>query len=105
LKKRRRSEPEPLNKLVPAVLRGIRGPASGPLAQVRGVWPGLVGEATASRTRVAAVEGGRVRVEVASAAVKHDLSTFRRDEVLAGLRKRLPDLRIREVRYRLGTVS
>ncbi len=105
MRKRRRSEPEPLNKLVSAVLKGIRGPGTGPLARVRRVWPDLVGAAIAARTRVALVEGGRIRVEVASAAVKHDLSTFRHAEVLAGLRERLPDLRIREVRYRLGTVT
>jgi len=54
---------------------------------------------------VAAVEGGRVRVEVASAAVRHDLATFRAAEVLKGLQERLPELRIQEVSYRLGRPS
>jgi hypothetical protein len=69
------------------------------------VWPEVVGAATAARTRVAGVEEGRIRVEVASAAVKHDLAVFRRKRVLEELRRRLPDLRIREVRYRVGVVS
>jgi hypothetical protein len=59
----------------------------------------------AERTRVASVEEGRVRVEVASAAVRHDLATFRSADVLKRLRERLPELRIREVSYRLGKPS
>lgn len=87
------------------VLRGLRGKTVGPVARVREVWPDIVGPALAARTRVAAVEEGRIRVEVASAAVRHDLATFRRAEVLEALRKRLPELKIREVSYRLGKPS
>lgn len=105
MRKRRKSEPASLRQLVPGVLRGLRGPTTGPVAQVREVWPEVVGAAVAARTRVAAVEGGRIRVEVASAAVRHDLATFRGAEVLKGLQERLPDLRIREVSYRLGKPS
>jgi hypothetical protein len=54
---------------------------------------------------VASVEEGRIRVELASSAVRHDLATFRRAEVLKGLQERLPELRIREVSYRLGKPS
>jgi predicted nucleic acid-binding Zn ribbon protein len=102
LRKRRRGEPASLRQLLPGVLKGLRGVASGPVARVREVWPEIVGPVVAGRTRVAAVEEGRVRVEVASAAVRHDLATFRRAEVLRGLQERLPELRIREVSYRLG---
>ncbi|MHC4817706.1 MAG: DciA family protein [Planctomycetota bacterium] len=105
MKKRRKVEPASLRQLVPGVLRGLRGSVRGPVARVREVWPEIVGPAVAERTRVAAVEEGRIRVEVASAAVRHDLATFRRAEVLKGLRERLPELRIREVSYRLGKPS
>jgi len=105
LKKRRKSEPASLRQLVPGVLRGLRGSGSGPVARVRDIWPAVVGAPMAARTRVAAVEGGRVRVEVASAAVRHDLATFRGAQVLKELQERLPDLRIREVFYRLGKPS
>ena len=79
MKKRRKGEPTSLRQLVPGVLRGLRGPTRGPVV--------------------------RVRVEVASAAVRHDLATFRHAEVLKGLQERLPELRIREVSYRLGKPS
>ena len=105
MRKRRKNEPASLRQLLPGVLRGLRGASSGPVARIREVWPELVGPAAAARTRVAAVEGGRVRVEVASAAVRHDLATFRAAEVLKGLQERLPELRIQEVSYRLGRPS
>jgi len=94
-----------LRDILPGLLKQVRGSGKGPVESVRSVWSEIVGPATAQRTRIAAVENGRIRVEVASAALKHDLATFRRAEVLAELRKRLPDLRIREVSYRVGAVS
>ena len=97
MKGRRRTEPEPLKRLIPGVLKGMKPP--GRLERVRAAWPEVVGPVAAARTRVLGFEEGRVRVEVASAPLKHDLQTFRRDEVLEGLKKRLPDLRIRDVRY------
>ena len=105
MRKRRKNEPASLRQLVPSVLRGLRGPSRGPVARIRDVWAEVVGPAAAARTRVAAVEGGRVRVEVASAAVRHDLATFRAAEVLKNLQERLPELRIQEVAYRLGRPS
>ena len=105
MRKRRKNEPASLRQLVPSVLRGLRGPTRGPVVRVREVWAAVVGPVVAARTRVASVEEGRIRVEVASAAVRHDLATFRRAEVLRSLQERLPELRIREVSYRLGKPS
>jgi hypothetical protein len=44
-------------------------------------------------------------VEVASAALKHDLDTFRRAEVLRGLQERLPDMGLSGLSFRVGAVS
>jgi hypothetical protein len=101
----RKAEPTPIGDLLPGVLRGMKGPAKGPLARTRTAWAQVVGPAVAARTRIAAVESGEIRVEVASAALKHDLQTFRRGEVLEGLKRHLPDLGIRRVSYRVGAVS
>lgn len=75
------------------------------MERARKAWTAAVGPAVARRSRVAAVESGRLRVEVASAALKHDLSTFRCAEVLDRLRREAPELRIREVRYRVASLS
>lgn len=101
---RRIGEPAPIKEVLPAVLRGLKGDAAGPLERARKAWAEVVGPLVASRTRVAAVENGRVRVEVASAALKHDLSTFRGPDVVRGLAERLPDLGVRGVSYRVAAV-
>jgi len=100
-------EPAPLGDTVPAILRGLRqsaGRARGPLQQVRDAWPEIVGEGIAVRTRIVAVDQGRIRVEVASAALKHDLATFRRPEILERLKERFPELRLRGLSFRVGAV-
>jgi len=102
-KPKRVGEPTPIGELLPSVLRGIKG-TSGPLDRVRKAWGEIVGPLVASRTRVAGLENGQVRVEVASAALKHDLSTFRQPEVVKGLRERLPEMGIRDVSYRVAAV-
>ena len=98
-------DPAPIQELLPAVLRGLKGTATGPIEQVRQAWAALAGPEVASRTRVAALENGRVRVEVASAALKHDLATFRNADLVRGLKERLPGLGIRDVSYRVAAVS
>ncbi len=102
-KPKRTGGPTPIHELLPAVLRSLKGPA-GPVERVRKAWGEVVGPLVASRTRVAAVENGQVRVEVASAALKHDLATFRQPEVVKGLKERLPEMGIRGVSYRVAAV-
>ena len=104
-RQRRVGEPAPIHEVVPSVLRGLTGSATGPVERARKAWGEVVGLEVASRTRVAGVENGRVRVEVASAALKHDLATFREADVLRGLKERLPDMGIREVSYRVAALA
>jgi len=95
-----------MSDVLPGVLRGVRGAAGGgALAKVRRAWAEAVGEAVAKRTRVAACEGGKIRVEVASAALKHDLATFRAPQLLEGLRNALPELRLKELSFRVAALS
>jgi hypothetical protein len=71
---------------------------------IRRAWVEILGPAMASRTRIASFSSGKLRVEVASAALKHDLTTFRAPEVLRRLREMLPDEGIREVSYRVAAL-
>ena len=102
---RRRPDPSAIRDFLPGVLRGMKGIGDKKLVRVRAVWPEIVGEAAAARTRLRKVEGGRLTVDVASAALKQDLTVFRSDAVLEGLGRLLPDLRISEVRYRVSALS
>ena len=82
---KRVGEPTPIHDVLPSILRGLRGPSSGPLERARKAWAEIVGPVAASRTRVRSLENGQLSVEVGSAALKHDLSTFRQADVLRGL--------------------
>jgi hypothetical protein len=104
LRKIRRLDPSPLSELLPGVLRGLMGARGWGIEKVRAAWGDLVGPAIAKRTRVKALEQGQVRVEVASAALKHDLATFRRPALLKGLQARLPELSIRALTFRVGSI-
>ncbi len=103
-KPKREGEPLPIQELVPSILRGMKGPAGGPLDRLRKAWAEILGPEAAARTRVASFTDGNVRVEVASAALKHDLVTFRAKEVMGALRERLPDLSVRAVSYRVAAL-
>jgi predicted nucleic acid-binding Zn ribbon protein len=100
-KKFRRADPAALSDILPGVLREVR-PRRNPIEKIRRIWAEVVGPEAAPRTRPLALEQGVLQVEVASAALKHHLSTFRAQEVLDGLRERLENVRIKQVRYRLG---
>jgi len=68
-------------------MRQLRPKKADPLAAVRAVWPELVGEATAKRSRLASLKDGELTVDVASAALRQHLSVFRREEILGALRE------------------
>jgi hypothetical protein len=101
---KREAEPAPIQELLPSIIRGLKGAAVGPMARLREAWAEILGREVATRTRVAAFADGEVRVEVASAALKHDLTAFRSAEVLGALRERLPDLGVRRVSYRVAAL-
>jgi predicted nucleic acid-binding Zn ribbon protein len=101
--KSRRREPAPLSEIVPDVLREVRPRRRAVLERARKAWREVVGEPAGSRTRVTALDGGVLEVEVASAALKHHLATFRREEILSGLRERLGAAAPTRLRFRVGS--
>jgi len=103
--RRRRIDPSVIGDLIPSVLKGLRGPGGEKMARARAAWAEVVGSAVARRTRLVDASQGLLQVVVASAALKHDLATFRREAVLEGLQSRLPDMALKGVRYRVGAVS
>ncbi|MCK6460998.1 MAG: DUF721 domain-containing protein [Planctomycetes bacterium] len=103
-KPKREGEPAPIREVLPSILQGLKGAVSGPLERLRKAWGEVLGPEVAARTRVAAFSDGILKVEVASAALKHDLATFRTAEALGGLRQRLPDLTVRAVSYRVAAL-
>jgi hypothetical protein len=104
VKKRPYGQPKALREVLGGVLRGLRGAAGGEAGKVRDLWPEVVGAPTAAKTRVASLEDGTLTVEVASSALKHHLSTFLSGEILEALGRKLPALRIRAIRYKVGQI-
>ena len=98
-----RVEPVPLGDVIPGVLKGLR-PKRGKLDRVRKAWVQVVGELIAKRTHLATLEGGVLTIIVASAALKHDLVTFRQDAVLKGLSEHAPEAAVTALKCRVGTV-
>jgi predicted nucleic acid-binding Zn ribbon protein len=65
-------------------------------------WPELVGENLATSTRPVRLAGGILTVEVASAPLLQELSTFRRSEILDAVRARDEFAGVRDLRFRAG---
>jgi predicted nucleic acid-binding Zn ribbon protein len=101
--RRKKVEPVRLGELLPEVMREMRPRRSSALQRVRGAWREVVGEPVAHKTRVTGLSGGILEVEVASAALKHHLGTFRREEIQAALRDRLGAAAPRGIRFRVGS--
>jgi hypothetical protein len=55
-------------------------------------------------TRCGAVRRGRLEVIVANSTLIQEL-TFRKSEIVAGLKQRLPEWEVQDVRFRVGQVE
>ena len=96
-------EPEAVGNLIPKLLKHMKPRASDSLKALREIWPGLVGEAVAKRSRVFSFHSGEIVLEVSSSALRQDLGTFRREELLKALREALPETPISGLKCRVGT--
>jgi len=83
-----------LGEAKPAARRGRRG--------VAGSWERAAGADLAAETRPATFRAGVLTVEVRSAALLHELSSFRAGELLSRLLAEEPGGRVTGLRFRLG---
>jgi len=66
-------------------------------------WQEIVGDEIASRTRVIEVGGGELVIEVSSAPLLNELSTYYRQEILESVRKIEEFRGIHKLRFRAGS--
>ena len=92
----------PLADLLRSEMRGIRPKKRDPIGPVREIWPEVVGAAAAKRSRVASCREGELIIEVSSAALRQHLAVFRREEILAAIRKSLPEIRLESLKCRVS---
>ncbi len=67
-------------------------------------WQQAVGDALAKHSRPANVQRGLLEITVRNSAVMQEL-TFRKKQLLKRLVKDLPDLKIRDLRFRIGVLE
>ena len=67
-------------------------------------WQRIAGELAARLTRVTTIRGGKLEIIVANSVLVQEL-TFRKAELLKQLAGEMPEAKIRDLRFRVGSLS
>ncbi len=96
--------PKPIGDILAQVVQR-RGYAQVRASSARDeAWKEVAGEELAAMTRIGGVRRGVMEVIVANSLLMQEL-TFRKEELLAGLHRALPEADIKQLRFRVGQVS
>jgi predicted nucleic acid-binding Zn ribbon protein len=68
-------------------------------------WAASAGSPVARQTRVGALRRGVLEILVDNSTLLYELATYRKATLLADLQDRLPELNLRDLRFRVGAVS
>ena len=68
-------------------------------------WIEAAGESVAKQTQLGGVRHGVLSVTVAHPALLEELAAFRKSELLAALRAKVPGLSLQDIRFRVGPVD
>ena len=74
-------------------------------SELEAAWIEAAGEAVADRTKVGGVRHGVLAITVAHPALLEELSAFRKADLLAALRRIVPNLPLHDLRFRVGPVD
>jgi len=102
---RRGGEPKPVGDVL---ARYMRTSGLGEKLRSREIydsWPEVAGAEVDKHTRVVGFSGCVLHVEVDSPPWLHMLSTFKKPELLTGLRQALNGVRVRDIKFRIGVVA
>ena len=93
--------PQPISAALSELIT-LRGWArSGGDSALADAWATVAGDATAGKTRVQGVKRGVLHVDVSNSALLSELVAFHRVDLLEQLQSEYPDLRIRDLKFRL----
>ncbi len=101
-KRRGNRDAEKLGDLIKPMLKQLKVIGRRVGRDLHEAWLEVAGPDLSRRTRLSSFRSGQVVVDVDSAALLHELQNFRRGDLLARLRERLPRPHISELRFRLG---
>jgi predicted nucleic acid-binding Zn ribbon protein len=68
-------------------------------------WAEVVGPEYAAQTRVEALRRGVLEITVGNAVLLQELTQFHRRRLLEGLRRKLPDTSLTDLRFRAGVME
>ena len=96
--------PEPIGDVLAQLMarRGFAAVRSA--AACEAAWREAAGEPAARYTRVASIRRGKLEIMVANSTLVQELS-FRKQALLKALGARLPDQKIKDLRFRVGPIS
>ena len=75
------------------------------LGELEMAWDAAVGEPDCRQTKVGGVRRGVLNVTVAHPGLLEDLSSFRKPDLLAALRRDAPGTPILDIRFRVGPIG
>jgi predicted nucleic acid-binding Zn ribbon protein len=73
-------------------------------ADLAAAWAAAAGDPLARASRAGQIRRGKLEVTVSNSTSMQELS-FQKQRILAELTRRLPDARIRDVRFRVGAID
>lgn len=72
--------------------------------QLAGAWSAAAGEPLATYSRPGKLRRGTLEVTVTNSTIMQEFS-FQKEGILAELGRRMPDAKIRDLRFRVGTIQ
>jgi predicted nucleic acid-binding Zn ribbon protein len=72
--------------------------------QLAGAWSAAAGEPLATYSRPGKLRRGTLEVSVTNSTIMQEFS-FQKQRILAELGRRMPDAKIRDLRFRVGTIQ
>ena len=91
-----------LRALLPSVLQGITAATEQRPDLVLAAWESLIGERFACQTRAVSFHEGVLTVKVRNSSLLSLLSQCERPRLIKNLRKRFPEVEIRNIRFCIG---
>ena len=100
---RKPAAPRSIGELMAEVIKATAGPKRRELLELSEAWARAAGPDVARRSRPLSLgKGGQLTVSFASSALRQEVQSFRRDEILARLQTEYPARRIAILKCVLG---
>jgi hypothetical protein len=93
-----RGETRRIGDLLQGILRDVNPRRRGGLFELTEAWCRAAGPEVARRSRIVGLVGDALTISVESAALRQELETFRKEEILARMRQEFPAKRIATLR-------